>query len=461
MARAVWSSRLGFILSVAGSAIGLANIWKFPYTVGVFGGGSFIFLYLLALVLIGFPTLMAEILIGRTTHLDPSGAFKSLSPLKRKSFWRTVGLGTILTGFIVSAFYSVVAGQILGYLIESATGQLSNLSTAQQAQTLHSNLLASPLWTVSYHFLFLVLCTGILYMGVRKGIERACTWMMPLLFLLLIGLCVNGLSLPRSGEALSFLFSPNWSSITPLAVLSALGQAFFTLSLGQGTMVTYGSYLKGGENLLSTCIPVVLLDTLVALLSAVAIFTTVFAAGIQPDSGSGLVFHTLPIALNSISGSYFLSLLFFLLVTIAAITSEISAMEPSIAYLTDERGYSRHTAVCLVGIGAFLLGIPCALATNLFPYTFFGANALDLFNNLTTNLLIPLGGLGALFFVGRVWGIHQALGELEKGLPEGLHGLHWSARTLKAYFSFCILYAAPFLLLLVFLHTLGLFSLTV
>lgn len=461
MARAIWGSRLGFILSVAGSAIGLANIWKFPYTVGVFGGGSFILLYLLALLFIGFPVLLAEILIGRTTHLDPSGAFATLSPEKRQSLWRGIGLGTVVTGFIVSAFYSAVAGQVLGYLIESARGELVGLNNAKSAQQFHESLIASPIWTVSYHFLFLVLSTGILYLGVRKGIERACTWMMPLLFVLLLCLSLNGLSLPRSGEALSFLFTPNWSAITPLAVLSALGQAFFTLSLGQGTMVTYGSYLKGGENLLTTCVPVVLLDTLVALLSAVVIFTTVFAAGIQPDSGSGLIFHTLPIAFNAMYGGYFLALLFFLLVTIAALTSEISAMEPAIAYLTDERKYSRHAAVCLVGVGAFLLGLPCALATNLFPYTLFGANTLDLFNNVTTNFLIPLGGLAALFLVGRVWGIHRALESLEKGLPTGLHGLHWSARLLKGYFSFCILYSAPFLLMIVLLHALGLFSLTV
>lgn len=461
MARAIWGSRLGFILSVAGSAIGLANIWKFPYTVGLFGGASFIFLYLLALVFIGFPVLLAEILIGRTTHLDPSGAFAALAPKQSKSFWRTVGIGTLLTGFIVSSFYSAVAGQVLGYLVASVQGQLTGLHDAASAQSFHQSLLASPFWTVSYHFLFLLFSTGILYLGVRKGIERACTWMMPLLFVLLIVLSINGLFLPRAGEALAFLFTPNWSAATPLALLSALGQAFFTLSLGQGTMVTYGSYLKGNENLLSTCIPVVILDTFVALLSAVAIFTTVFAAGIQPDSGSGLIFNTLPIAFNAMHGGTFFAILFFLLVTIAALTSEISAMEPSIAYLIDEHKISRHKAVALVGAGAFLLGLPCALAANFFPYTLFGANALDLFNNIATNFLIPLGGLGALMLVGRVWGIHKALHQLERGLPEGLNGLHWSARFLKVYFSFCILYSAPFLLLIVFLHTLGLFTLTV
>lgn len=461
MARAVWSSRLGFILSVAGSAIGLANIWKFPYTVGLYGGASFIFLYLLALIFIGFPILLAEILIGRTTHLDPSGAFAALSPEKKKPVWRAVGVGTIITGFIVSAFYSAVAGHVLGYLIEALRGALTELNDSQSAQAFYKNVMASPLWTVSYHFLFLLLSTSILYLGVRKGIERACMWMMPLLFVLLLTLSINGLFLPRAGEALAFLFTPTWSAITPLALLSALGQSFFTLSLGQGTMVTYGSYLKGDENLLTTCIPVVLLDTCVALLSAVAIFTTVFAAGIQPNAGSGLVFHTLPISFNAMSGGYFFAILFFLLVTIAALTSQISAMEPAIAYLIDERKMHRHVAVCLVGAGAFVLGMPCALATNLFPYTLFGANALDLYNNIATNVLIPLGGFGALMLVGRVWGIHKALKNLERGLPSGLHGLKWSARLLKGYFSFCILYSAPFLLLVVLLHTLGFFTLTV
>ena len=451
MERAHWSSRLGFILAVAGSAVGLANIWKFPYTAGQHGGAAFIAVYLLSLLLIGFPVLMAEILIGRKTQSDPAGAFKQLGG----SRWAYVGKLTVLTGFIVSAFYSAVAGWILGYFVETLRGNVSGFQTVSEAAAHHTRLLQDPFWAVGYHFAFMLCCIGVLFLGVRQGIERSCKVLMPLLFALLVGLAVKGLTMPNAGNALQFLFSPDWKSLTPLAILSAVGQSFFTLSLGQGTMVTYGSYLKGRENLIASCVPVVIMDTCVSLLAAVAVFTIVFSVGMQPDSGPGLVFQTLPLVFSQISGGFFLAVLFFLLVTVAALTSEISALEPSIAYLMDEWGWSRHRAVISVGMASFLVGVPCALATSVFSHVnIFGMNILDFLADLTTNIMIPIGGLGAVLLVGRVWGITKAMQHLNQGLPHRMQ----TSSVLHTYFWFCFKYSAPFLILFVFLGALGFFD---
>lgn len=444
MKRAAWGSRLGFIFAVAGSAIGLANIWKFPYTVGKFGGAAFIAVYLLSLLLIGFPVLMSEILIGRRTHLNPSGAFKQLGGPR----WAYAGKATIATGFIVSAFYSAVAGWILGYLVEALRGNVSSFQSVAEASAYHSSLLQHPLWGIGYHLAFVLLAVGVLYLGVREGIERCCKVMMPLLFVLLIALVIKGLTMSHASEALHYLFAPDWSSLTPLAMLTAVGQSFFTLSLGQGTMVTYGSYLKGRENLLQSCVPVVLMDTCVSLLAAVAVFTIVFSVGMHPDSGPGLVFHTLPLAFSQIPGGMVLAVLFFLLVTVAALTSEISAMEPTIAYLMDERRWSRHRAVAVVGLGAFLVGVPCALSTSVLSHvTVFGWTIMELFDHLTTNVMIPLGGLAAVVLVSRVWGIDRAFNHFCLGLSPALA----QSRAFKDYFWFCFKYTAPVLILLVFI----------
>lgn len=451
MERAHWSSRLGFILAVAGSAVGLANIWKFPYTAGQHGGAAFIAVYLLSLLLIGFPVLMAEILIGRQTQSDPAGAFKQLGG----SRWGAVGKLTVLTGFIVSAFYSAVAGWILGYFVETLRGNISHFQTVAEAGAHYTSLLQNPFWTVGFHFIFMALCVSVLFLGVRQGIERSCKVLMPLLFALLVGLAIKGMTMPNAGNALHFLFSPDWKSLTPIAILSAVGQSFFTLSLGQGTMVTYGSYLKGRENLIASCVPVVIMDTCVSLLAAIAVFTIVFSVGMQPDSGPGLVFHTLPLVFSQISGGFFLSILFFLLVSVAALTSEISALEPSIAYLMDEWRWTRRNAVIAVGCGSFLVGVPCALATSVFSnVTFLGMNILDMLADLATNIMIPLGGLGAVLLVGRVWGVTKALRHLDQGLPPKMQKSTW----LHAYFWFCFKYSAPFLILFVFLGALGFFD---
>lgn len=446
MNRGSWGSRVGFIFAVAGSAVGLANIWRFPYIVGENGGAAFIAVYLLCLILIGFPVFISEILIGRTTQTSPSGAFTELGGSKK---WGWAGKLTIFTGLLVSSFYSAVAGWILGYLIEAIKGNASSFSHSADAIGHYETLMASPLWGLSFHFLFLLICTGVLLLGVREGIERGNKIMMPLLFCVLIFLAIWGVFMPSSHKGLVFLLTPDWSALSPQALLIALGQAFFTLSLGQGTMVTYGSYLSKRESLLSSCVPVVIMDTVISLLAAVAVFTIVFSVGLEPNSGPGLVFQTLPLAFSQIPFGHALAVLFFLLVVLAALTSEISAMEPTIAYLIDEWGWKRKSAVLACAVIAFVLGIPAALSYSaLKDHSIAGMAYLDFMSFAATGILIPLGGLLAVILVGWKWGVANALIQLKEGASSLFERHPW----LNRYFWVCLKYTAPILILLVLLN---------
>lgn len=451
MARATWSSKLGFIFAAAGSAVGLANIWRFPYIAGNYGGAAFILVYLLCLALIGFPVFIAEVLIGRSTHTSPSGAFQRIG---RTPFWAFPGKLVILTGFLVSSFYSAVAAWILGYLVEAVMGSLSTLTSPEQAIAYHAALMGNPLWGLGFHLMFMALSVAVLLSGVRQGIERGNKIMMPMLYAILLILVVKGLTLPGGMEGLNFLLTPDWSAITPVAILIALGQSFFTLSLGQGTMVTYGSYMSARENVVTSCLPVVLMDTGVSIFASLAVFTIAFSAGIKPDSGPGLIFHTLPVVFSSITGGYFVAVLFFLLVFLAAITSQISAMEPTIAYLMDEYKWTRKSAALVCGLGALLLGVPSALSTSwLKDYTLFDLNFLDLMSDLTTSIMIPVGGFLAVILVAWKWGIPNAL----KSLREGSEALFAERPWIADYFWFTLKYSAPVLILFVFLNAIGIF----
>lgn len=435
-----WKSRAGFIFAALGSAVGLGSIWRFPYIVGENGGAVFIFLYIFCLLLIGFPVLISEIIIGKATQKSPSLAFKELSG---SSYWQQGGKMTLITGFLISSFYSVIAGIGIGYLIEAISGRFTAISSAQGALTNFQTLSSDPMWCVGFHFIFLLLALLVLFSGVRKGIELGSKIMMPLLVFVLGVLVVKGLTLPSASKGLEFLFSPDFSLITPTAVLMALGQAFFTLSLGQGTMVTYGSYLPKKTNVFNTLGIVVILNTLIAILMGVAVFTVVFDAGIAPTSGPALLFETLPLVFSQLPGGYVFSILFFLLVTIAALTSEISALEPMIAYLIDQKKMNRKKAVVLTVFGAFILGIPSALSFGYLKDFFLGESFFTWISNISVNLLVPLGGLFAVLLVG--WKTRRHL-EL---LLEDKH------KTVQGYFLFCTKYVAPVLILLILLHMLG------
>lgn len=445
MSRESWRDRAGFALAAMGSAIGLASIVRFPYLVAEHGGAAFIALYLLSLFILAIPILIAEIAIGRDTQRNCYQAFASKG---KTPFWKGAGAWVLLTALLVSAFYSALSGWICGYLVEALFDQFQPLQTAELATAHFKTLLANPWWGVGYHFIFIALSMALVYAGVREGIERGCKILMPILFATLLVLVVNGLMLPNSGQALEFLFKPDWKLITPSVALMALGQAFFTLSLGQGTMITYGSYLPKKTPFVGSCVAIAFSVILVSILSAIAVFTTVYSANMEPEGGLGLMFQTLPVVFSSMTGGYFLAITFFLLVALAALTSEISVLEPPIAYLVDNHGWKRQNAALAVGAAAFTIGIPCALATStLSSWTFAGKNILELFDLTATTLLVPIGGLlGVLLLIGK-WGFKPAFTELTNGQPDRYP-------IGRLYLKVCLKYLAPVLILTIFFSNL-------
>jgi len=448
--REAWGSRFGFILAAAGSAVGLGNIWKFPYIAGENGGAAFVFIYLICIAIIGFPVLISEILIGRTTQKNPVGAFAALSHSK---FWISVGFLGIIAGFLILSFYSVIGGWTIGYVVETLKGSLSTIQSPAEAGELFGSLSGSAFWSIGYHTLFFAATMFIVMRGVQEGIEQASKIMMPLLLVLLIVLMVKGLTLDGASKGLAFLWVPDWSKINGQAVLIALGHAFFTLSLGMGAMLTYGSYMSKRDNVVTAAGQIVLLDTLIALMAGVAIFTAVFASGLNPAVGPGLIFHTLPAVFAMMSGGAFFSLLFFLLLAIAALTSAISLLEVVVAYFVDERDWTRKQATLVFGGLIFLLGIPSALSFNLLAdYTLFGKNFFDVVDFLASNVLLPFGGLMIAVFVGWIWSRTAVVAAVKEGAEQLFEHYPWFESVWFVFLKFI----APVLIGLVFLHSLGL-----
>ena len=447
--REKWGSRLGFILAAAGSAVGLGNVWKFPYIAGENGGAAFIFVYLICIAVIGLPVLIAEVLLGRSTHRNPVGAFRALSKSK---FWTAVGGMGVFAGFVILSYYSVVAGWSLGYIIEAIKGTFYDYTTTTSSGEHFGGLVSNVFWSIGYLAAFMVLTMVLVYRGVQKGIERGSKILMPVLFILLIALMVRGLTLPGSEAGLSFLWSPDWSKISANSVLIALGHAFFTLSLGMGAMMTYGSYMTQKGNIPAASTKVVFLDTAIALIAGMAIFTAVFATGQDPAAGPGLIFHTLPVVFINMPGGYIFAILFFILLTIAALTSAISLLEVVVAYFVDERGWKRQGAVITFGIVIFLLAVPSTLSFNLMAdTTLFGLTFFDLADFLAANILLPLGGLFIAVFVAWVWGFDKALIKMKDGAEAIFENSGWLIVLWKIFLK----YFAPILIFLVFLSSIG------
>lgn len=444
-----WGSKIGFILAAAGSAVGLGNIWKFPYIAGENGGAAFIFVYLICIAIIGLPVLIAEVLLGRTTQRNPVGAFRKLSNSKA---WIAVGGLGVISGFVILSFYGVVAGWSFGYVIESIKGTFFQFSKVGDSGAYFTSLTSNVTWIISYLAIFMVLTMLIVYFGVQKGIERASKIMMPLLIIILFILMIKGLTMDGASRGVDFLLKPDWSHITPGAVLIALGHAFFTLSLGMGAMMTYGSYMSKKDNIPSAAVQIVFLDTIVALIAGVAIFTAVFATGQSPDVGPGLIFHTLPVVFTKMSGGYVFSIMFFLLLTIAALTSAISLLEVVIAYFVDERDWKRHNAVIVFGFITFLVGVPSALSFNVMSeFKIFGLNFFDFVDFLASNILLPLGGLLISIFVAYVWGLDKAV----LNLKEGAEKLFDDYPRIIFFWKIFLKYFAPVLIFLVLLDSTG------
>ena len=413
--REQWGSRLGFILAASGSAVGLGNIWKYPHMAGQNGGAAFTIVYLICILIVGLPILLGELAIGRNTQLSPVGAFNRLA---KKSNWKWVGFLGVGSAFVILSFYGVVGGWTLRYTVYSLLGGFESLSgNPEISGNVFNSFISNSINPILWQLLFMAVCIGIIIKGVKSGIEEGAKIMMPLIVVILGVLVVRGLTLEGGSEGLTFLFKPKFSDLTPSSIVLALGHAFFTLSLGMGTMITYGSYLDKKQNLINSAIWVILLDTAIAMLAGTAIFTIVFAMGADPSAGAGLIFVVLPTIFPQIGGGLVWGTLFFFILFMAALTSAISILEVITAYFIDEKGWSRQKATLLFGGVITLVGVFCSLSlgslniTGIFDITFF-----DFLDELSSKYMLPIGGALTAIFILNEWTVGSFLDEIKIGM---------------------------------------------
>ncbi len=446
----MWSSRLAFILAATGSAVGLGNIWRFPYTAGEYGGGAFVLVYLICVAGIGIPIMMAEIMLGRRGRQSPINTMKSLAREEGSSpFWQLLGWMGIVSGFLILSFYSVIAGWTLAYVFRAAGGLFTG-AEAQMARAMFEALVSDPERLLAWHTIFMIMTGLVVARGVASGLERAVRWLMPALFLLLVVMVFYAAQAGDFTGGFSYMFSPDFARLGSRfgeAVLSAMGQAFFSLSLGMGAIMIYGSYLNSRASIGQNAIIIASMDTLVALLAGLAIFPIVLANGLEAGAGPGLIFQTLPIAFGQMPFGGLFGTVFFVLLVFAAWTSAISLLEPMTAWLVENRGFSRPRAAALGAIAVWLLGIACLLSLNLWSnVTVLGKGFLDLFDYVTANILLPLGGVCIAIFAG--WIMRRVSSVDELALGERSFGY----RTWLALVRF----VAPACVILVFLNAIGL-----
>ena len=385
-------------MAAAGGAVGLGNIWRYPYMLGQNGGGAFLLVNMFFVLAIGIPLMMTEFVIGRRTQSNVVGAYRKLSP-KHKG-WIALGYFGILAAILIYAFYSVVAGWTLNYIVMACTNQLSGLTPTEVADTF-ANFTAGSFWPVLYQFLFLALTALVISFGVQKGIEKISKILMPVLFILLLMMVVRSLTLPGAKEGLHFLFKPDFSKLTGAGVLGALGQSFFSLSLGMGAMITYGSYIRKEDSLFKTSLWISICDLMVAILAGVVIFPAVFSFGMDPAGGPQLVYVVLPNVFNSMPMGGLFAAVFFLLLGIAALTSTISLQEIIVAFNVEELHWSRRKSSIISMISIFVIGIFCTLSFGpIKHWTLFGRTIFDLFDLITASYLMPIGALLMTIFLG-------------------------------------------------------------
>lgn len=395
--RETFSTRFGIITAVTGSVIGLGNIWKFPYLLGQHGGSAFLIVYILFIVVLGLPVMLAELAIGRMGHSNAVHSFHNIAPDTR---WKVVGALGVLAAFIILSFYTTVAGWTLEYMVNSFTIG-SDGSPLSDPSAFFNEFIKNPVRPVLWQLLFVAITGAIVIWGVKRGIEKASKVLMPLLLLLIVVLCARVLTLPKGLEGLFFLCKPDFSKINAVTCLYAMGHAFFSLSLGLGVMITYGSYIGKSERINRIAGHVVLSDTIFSVLSALLILGAAFAFGVQPDAGPSLVFVTLPNTFNSMPGGAFFSLLFFLLLAIAALTSTISLLEVVVAYAQERFRITRRNATLVACLGSLVLGIPSTLSFGgLKGVRLLGRNLFEFFDVISSNIMLPLGALLVVIFVG-------------------------------------------------------------
>lgn len=410
-----WSSRWTFILAATGSAVGLGNIWKFPYMAGDNGGGAFVLIYLACIFIIGIPIMLGEIMIGRRGRSSPANTMSFLAKEAGSSqAWTLLGATGALAGLLILSFYSVAAGWAMAYVF----GGFQETS-AQAVNSEFNKFLANPAALLFWHSLFIVTTVVIVARGILKGLEAWINTLMPALFIIIILLCIYAMQTGAFIEGLTYLFKPDFSKINSDVLLAALGQAFFTLSLGMGAIMAYGAYMPANQNIGRTAITVAALDTGVALLAGIAIFPIVFANGLEPSEGPGLVFVTLPIAFANMPLGVLFGTLFFILLSIAALSSSISLIEPGVAWLVESLKTKRSYAAIALGAFAWTLGVFSALSFNLMSeFKIFGMNFFDFTDFLTNQIMLPLGGIFIAIFVGWVMKKQDVLDELQ--IEEGI-----------------------------------------
>ncbi|MBV0933604.1 sodium-dependent transporter [Marinobacterium weihaiense] len=446
----LWSSRMAFILAAVGSAVGLGNIWKFPYITGENGGGAFVLIYLACIALVGIPVLIAEVMVGRRGGQSPVASMRELTTAEGTAKgWRLIGWNGIIASFLVLSFYSVIGGWALAYVGKIASGVFTGADAATIGGAFEG-MLASTGDLLLWHSIFMAVVVLIVGRGIRSGMEKAINTLMPLLFVLLFIMVGYATTTGKFGEAVSFMFSPDFSKLTTEGVLKALGHAAFTLSIGIGVMMAYGSYLPQKVNIARTAMTIAFMDTGVALLAGLAIFPLVFANGLEPGAGPGLIFVTLPLAFGQMTGGVLFGTLFFGLLLVAALTSAISMLEPVVEWLEEHKGISRAKSAFFGGLAIWLVGIGTVLSFNVWsdihplgflPY-FEGKTLFDLLDFLVSSLMMPLGGLAIALFVG--WAMQR------QGLDDeiGLKGAVYSA------FMFVLRYLTPAGIAVVFLYNL-------
>ncbi|MEJ2114765.1 MAG: sodium-dependent transporter [Gammaproteobacteria bacterium] len=446
-----WSSRFAFVLAAAGSAVGLGNIWKFPYIAGENGGGAFVLLYLLCIALFGIPVMMSEVMLGRRGRNSPINTMSTLAEEeKRSKAWRLLGFMGVLAGFLILSYYSVIAGWALAYVIETASGTFSGIS-GEQAGEVFNNLISNPQRLLLWHSVFIFLTMIVVVRGVSNGIEKAVRILMPALFILIVVMIGYAILQGDFLEAVKFLFAPDFSKLSPEVVLKAMGQAFFSLSLGMGAIMMYGSYLPDDASIATTSFQVAFADTLVAILAGLAIFPIVFANGLEVGQGPGLVFNTLPLAFGQMTGGLLFGTMFFILLVFAAWTSAISLIEPAVAWLIEKFSIPRITSSVICGLVTWVVGLGTVFSFNswskieLFNDTFLQEKSFfDLLDYLTSNIMLPLGGI--LICIFAAWLI------TEKSRRDELKIKHEGAYKL---WRFLARYITPIGVILIFLHVLG------
>lgn len=444
--RSAWSNRWTFVMATAGSAIGLGNIWKFPYMTGVNGGSAFVLVFLGCILLVGIPLMMCEIMLGRRAQKNPAdGMLRLAREASASPHWRWVGLIGVLTGVLILTFYSVIGGWVIRYIVHALAGDF-NGADGTAVGNMFSGMLASVSSLLFWHTLFTAMTVWVVARGVNHGLEKASKILMPSLFAILLLLLVYSMVEGSFGRALDFMFTPDFSKVTPQAALSALGHAFFSLSLGMGAVMVYGSYLQRHVSIARTSFYIAIADTLVALLAGLTIYALVFEHQLDPSAGPGLIFQTLPLAFGQMWGGQVVGTLFFILVTFAAWTSSISLIEPATAWITENTSVTRAKAACLIGFCTWLLGISVVLSFNVWQgvQIVFGLGIFDTLDKLTTTILLPLGGLMMALFAGWIMRTQHVREEL--GLQPRTY----------AVWRFIIRYISPLAIVIIFLSMIGL-----